>query len=136
MDQIEVDVEDVRHHVVDYVNHALHHEGITHITSGGRRIAAITPTWVVEQLNSLSTAPTHRAVLEASRENDGFTIFIYRIVTDEDTGEPLTGDPVAQDHPSPGLGMAELTAYAEERLPELGYRVVSHGGVIFDLLEI
>jgi hypothetical protein len=136
MDQIEVDVEDVRDHLVDYVNHALHHGGITHITSGGRRVAAIAPTWVAEKVSSLSTTPTHRAVLEASRENDGFTIFIYRIVTDEDTGEPLTGAPVAQDRPSPGLGMAELTAYTEQRLPELGYRVVSHGGVIFDLLEI
>jgi hypothetical protein len=136
MDQIDVDVEDVREHFVDYVNHALHHGGITHITSGGRRIAALTPTWVAEQVTSISTTPTHRAVLEASRENDGYTIFIYRIVTDEDTGEPLTGAPVAQDHPSPSLGMAELTAYTEQRLPELGYRVVNHGGVIFDLLEI
>jgi hypothetical protein len=136
MDQIEVDVDDVRDHLVDYVNHALHHGGVTHITSGGRRIAAIAPTWVAERMGSLSAAPTHRAVLEASRDNDGFTIFIYEIITDEDTGEPLTGDPVAQDHPSPHLGMAELTAYTEQRLPELGYRVVSHGGVIFDLLEI
>jgi antitoxin (DNA-binding transcriptional repressor) of toxin-antitoxin stability system len=136
MDQLEVDVEDLKDHLVDYVNHALHQGGITHITSGGRRIAAIAPTWIAEQVTSMSAAPTHRAVLEASRENDGFTIFIYRIITDEDTGEPLTGDAVAMDHPSPGLGMAELTAYTEQRLPELGYRVVSHGGVIFDLLEI
>jgi hypothetical protein len=136
MDQIEVDVDDVRDHLVDYVNHALHNGGVTHITSGGRRVAAIAPTWVAERVGSLSAAPTHRAVLEASRDKDGFTIFIYEIVTDEDTGEPLTGGPVAEDHLSPDLGMAELTAYTEQRLPELGYRVVSRGGVIFDLLEI